>query len=551
MDDVFKSKKINSPFGIFFQIPVFIIAAFGLYKLIEKLFYSFTEYNLLGKPTFVGFENYLNVFKNEVVQKCLGNTVVMVFGVTVLLVLTAVLPAIFTARLKLPFGLGVMGAFSFLSICAMLSNFFNILFSGDSYGILNSILINASVINEPIIFIPSYAKLLVIIAMWLYCLAPVFSITYIAARKKHSFLGAAIAVCAIPVFMYSGGGIIIGFAGYPSANYSADWIYTIFNDYLTIRFEAGFAYAILIIGLIMLIGWCVLVCSVALGFWALFKKVNSDSLAFKVIGYITFALSLQLFITVSIFIIIYLLKAFMPPDELFTIPNLIPKRPTLQNFSDLGKLTSVSWVPFSWYLINSLLVVPLMIMPVCFSVLLPSGVGFGLFKAFKQQKLLLLCFIPFLFISSYVTFSQLGMINSYSVYMFNFLSSFELLIAVFLVYLAVRLVSYNRKPHILDILLGSFFVLSSFYAIGVIRGIWYSSGGAIYNEKRKIWKDISAYISSGGIARCGIAAANDILMLLVTLAVVIIPLILLLTLYLLYRRNTKNLIKEEYKDLPF
>ena len=103
----------------------------------------------------------------------------------------------------------------------------------------------------------------------------------------------------------------------------------------------------------------------------------------------------------------------------------------------------------------------------------------------------------------------------------------------------------------LTLLLSSFllffediFVLSSFYAIGARRGIWYTSGsGGIYDEELKIWGDISDYISSGGIARCGVAAANDILMLLATITVVIIPLILLLTLYLLYRRNTNNLKK--------
>lgn len=542
MSEVFKNRKISSPFGIFFQIPVFIVAIFGLYNLIEKIFYSLTRFNMLEKPTFVGLENYSSIFKDEVIQKCLGNTVFMVCAVMVLLIFTAVLPGIFTARLKLPFGLGVMCAFSLISVCAMLPNFFNMLFSGDSYGMLNSWLLSKSIINEPIIFKQSHAMVLAIIVLWLYCLAPVFSITYIAARMKHSFLGTAIAVSLIPVLMYSGGDFVTGIVGYPSTNYSADWLYTVFQDYLMVRSDVGFAYAILIIGLIMLICWCVLVCAVAFGFWILCKNINSNSMTFKVLGFITFAIALQLFVLVLIFIIMYLSKAFMPLDELFVLPNLIPKRPTLQNFSNLAELTSGSWVPFSRYLSNSLFVVPLMIMSVCFSVVLPSGVGFGLFKAFKKQKLLLLCFIPFLFVSGYITFSKLGIINSYSVYMFKFLSSFELLIAVFLVYLAVKFVFYNRKPRISGVLLGSFFVLSSFYAIGAIRGIWYSSGsGGIYDEKLKLWRNISAYISSGGITRCGVATANDMLMLLATIAVVIIPLILLLTLYLLYRRNTNNL----------
>ena len=55
MSDVFKNRKINSPFGIFFQIPVFIVAIFGLYNLMEKIFYSLTKFDMLEKTTFVVF----------------------------------------------------------------------------------------------------------------------------------------------------------------------------------------------------------------------------------------------------------------------------------------------------------------------------------------------------------------------------------------------------------------------------------------------------------------------------------------------------------------
>ena len=223
MSEAVKNKKINSPFGIFFQIPVFIVATFGLYNLMEKFFYSLTKYTMVEKPTFIGFENYLYVFKDEVIRKCLGNTFVMVCVTAILLIVTAVLPAIFMAKLKLPFGITVMGAFAVISVtCAMLSNFFNVFFSGDSYGILNSLLMNASVINKPIPFTQHFSALVAVIELWLYCLAPVFSITYIAARMKHSFLGSAAALCLIPVLMYSGGSIVTAIVGYPSANHTAD-----------------------------------------------------------------------------------------------------------------------------------------------------------------------------------------------------------------------------------------------------------------------------------------------------------------------------------------
>jgi len=544
MGNVFQNRRINSVYGILFQIPVFIIGAFGLYKLVEIFYYSLTKYDMLAAPTFVGFENFSNIFKTDVIQKCFDNTAFIVCAVAVLLILTAVLPALFIAKLKLPFGLGVMGAFSLISLCAMLPNFFNCFFNGDRYGLINSMLLSNSVINEPILFAQDYAMMLAVLILWLYCLAPVFAITYISARMKHSFLGTAIAVCAIPVLMYSGGGIITGVVGFPSANYSADWLYTIFHDYLMVRYEVGFAYAILIVGIIMLIGWCLAVCLVTYGLWALCKNIRSDHLVCRVFGYITFALSFLFFFAFLYYIVKYLLRAFMPVEELFIFPNhaYTPKNPTLDHFLHL--FTSfTSWHnPIPDYVVNTLFVVPLKVIPVCFFVALCSGVGFGAFHAFKRQKLLLLCFIPLLFVADYTTFSKLGFINTYSVYAFEFLSSFEFLIAVFLVYLTTKLVFCNRDLRISSVLVGSLFLMFSFYAIGVIRGIWHSSN-AILKEEIKTWGSFSAHYFSGSSIRSGVTTANDLLRLSTTLAVVIIPLALLLTLYLLYQKSSKNLTK--------
>jgi len=541
MDKVLKKVQINSRFGILFQIPVFLVAAFGVYKLIEMLYYSLTKFNMIEAPSFVGLQNYSNIFKDDVIGICLSNTASMVCVVAVLLLFSAILPALFTARLKLPLGLGVMGAFWLVSLCAMLPNLFNMIFSGDSYGMINSILLSGGMITEPIAFKEVYTMELAIIIMWLYCLAPVFSVTYIAARMKHSFLGTAIAVCLIPVLMYSGGNIVTGVVGAPSLDYSADWLYTIFNDYLMVRYDAGFAYAILVVGLIMLSVWCLIACAIAFGAWAICKNVSSEHRVFKVLGLVTFALSMFLTIVASYYALNYLLKAFVPLDELFTLPNgFLPKKPTFENFSNLFQMLD-SEAPFSQILINSLVAIPLALTIVYYLVVLPSGVGFGLFKVSTKQRLLLLCFVPFLFVGGYLTISQLGMLDTYSAYMVKFLSSITLWTTVFVVYLAVRLVFNGQKLRAKNLIIGIFFVLTSFYAIGVIRGIWCSSNGVVYNEGLKTWRDISSLIAAGGVARINIAAANDMLMILATIAVVIIPLALLLVLYLSYRKNTESL----------
>lgn len=532
------NRKISFPYGILFQIPVLIIAILGLYELFEKVFYSFTNFNMLEEPSFVGFGNYINIFKDEVVLKCLGNTVIMVCVVAALLIVTAVLPAIFTAKLKLPFGLAVMGAFACVSICSMISDPFRMFFSGDRYGMLNSILIHASVIQEPIAFARSYAMLLSALVLWLYCLAPVFFITYVAARMKHSFLGAAIAVCLIPVLMYNGGGIPAGVVGFPSADHAADWLYTAFRDYHLVRFQVGYAHGIMVIGLMMLVVWCALVSAIVFGAWTLCKKCKARSTPLQVMGFVSFGLALLLFVVFAAFMTTHLARAYMPTEEMFVFPvRFLPEKPTNENFVRLAEMLSSFPVPGSRYWFNTLLAVPFILMAVCVTIALPSGVGFGLTKASKHQKMLLLCFVPFLFVSGYMTLSKTGMLNSYAAYILPFLSSFEFLLAVFLAYLAVKLVFDSGKPRVSNILLGSFFVLTSFYAIGVIRGIWCGSGDGIYNENLKTWQVISTYFSSGGVARGNVAAANTIMMLLVTLAVVAVPSVLLLVLYLSCRKK--------------
>jgi ABC-type glycerol-3-phosphate transport system permease component len=50
-------------------------------------------------------------------------------------------------------------------------------------------------------------------------------------------------------------------------------------------------------------------------------------------------------------------NAFKPLDELFRYPpRLLPRHPTLDNFADLRVLMSNSWVPFSRYILNTIII---------------------------------------------------------------------------------------------------------------------------------------------------------------------------------------------------
>jgi len=56
--------------------------AFTLYPIAMSLYYSFTEYKVISAPVFIGMNNYINLFKDAVFQKALGNTLyIIAFGV--------------------------------------------------------------------------------------------------------------------------------------------------------------------------------------------------------------------------------------------------------------------------------------------------------------------------------------------------------------------------------------------------------------------------------------------------------------------------------------
>ncbi len=532
MDSILKTKKINSPLGILFQIPVFLISAFGLLQLVHMFYLSLTDFNGMTYPKFIWFQNYAEIFKDELVLKSFGNTAIMVLAVTLLLFLTAVLPALFISKLKLRFGVIVLSAFSAISIFARLPDFFGTL----SFDINGMFLENS--VNDTISVTQSHARLIAIIIMWLYCLAPVFAITYILAKMKHTFAGTAIAVCSIPVLMCFGSGIQTETVGYPSANNSADWLYMIIKDYQDVKFAFGCSYSILFVGLAMLMLWCALVFFATLGSRRILARVKTDSRGIKMAGYTAFSLSLVFFLIVSFSLVLYLLKAVTPIEEIYMYPyTCFPRNPTLENFIQLFNFPNGYILPFSGYLYNSFVAVPLMIMPVCLFVVLPSGVGFSLFKSFKKEKLLFLCFIPFLFLGGLIMLIKLGIADNYLAYAVEFLSSAQFFVALFLAWLIVKLVFSGGKTTVGRILLGVFSLLTSFYAIAAIRGILYASD-TIYSEHLKTWRCFGIYL-----LRPGESNANGVLMLLAILVVLIPPIILFINLYLSYRKSTINTLE--------
>ncbi len=111
--------------------------------------------------------------------------------------------------------------------------------------------------------------------------------------------------------------------------------------------------------------------------------------------------------------------AFKPIGELFAFPpRFFVRQPTFDNFVELARITSSSGVPFSRYIVNSLIVT---IIGVSFAILITSLSAYGLSKLkFKGKKLLFeintlaLMFVPIAVqIPRYLIIARAGLIDTY------------------------------------------------------------------------------------------------------------------------------------------
>ncbi len=83
---MFKTKKLslemrNNITGLLFTLPWIIgFLIFTFYPIVASFYYSFTEYNVATPPKWVGLENYINLFKDELFLEAFYNTGYYVAG---------------------------------------------------------------------------------------------------------------------------------------------------------------------------------------------------------------------------------------------------------------------------------------------------------------------------------------------------------------------------------------------------------------------------------------------------------------------------------------
>ncbi len=178
-----------SKYGYIFIAPFFIIyALFMFYPLINTIRLSFfgnQGFSTKGLNKFVGFENYANLLfggdtlfaqsNHDTFMTSIGNTFILWVGNFVVQIVLSLLLAVWFSdvRIKTP-GNGFFKVVMYMPniiTAASIAAIFLMIFSDSSYGALNSFLVGAGIINEPIMFVSNAwsARLIVMmIQTWMW-----------------------------------------------------------------------------------------------------------------------------------------------------------------------------------------------------------------------------------------------------------------------------------------------------------------------------------------------------------------------------------------------
>lgn len=252
---------------------MFFFFLFTVWPVIASIFVSFTEYNVLEAPRFVGLDNYRRLFlEDDIFKKAIGNTLVFAVVTGPL----GYLISFFTSWIINEFGRFTKALLTFIfyipSISGTVYTIWGLIFDSDIYGYSNSFLIRVGIIHDPIDWLTNESyilPLIIVVQLWMS-----MGVGFLAMRAGFSTIdsqyyeaGAIDGIrnrwqelwyITIPMMaphlttaavlqitaMFSNAIVSETLAGNPSTNYAGHLLMNHFNDYSGVRLERGYASAI-------------------------------------------------------------------------------------------------------------------------------------------------------------------------------------------------------------------------------------------------------------------------------------------------------------------
>ena len=281
------SKLLRRPIrraGWFFIMPM--VAAFVIgfvWPFLHGMFLSFCQFKTTSNWKWVGFDNYLHLFlEDDIFIVACKNTLIFAAVTGPVSYLMSFLVAWFINELPPKIRAVVTLIFYAPSISGSVYMVWTILFSSDSYGYVNGLLLNLNIIDAPIMFFQNanwVMPLCIVVALWT-SLGTAF-LSFIAGlqtvdrsqyeagavdgvknrwqelwyitlptMRPQLMFGAVLAITGAFGF----GAVVTALCGFPSVDYAAHTIMHHLDDYGGQRYEVGYASAIAVFLFLIMLG---------------------------------------------------------------------------------------------------------------------------------------------------------------------------------------------------------------------------------------------------------------------------------------------------------
>jgi len=267
-----------------FLAPYFVLfLTFTVIPVIMSMGLSFTSFNILETPRWVGWQNYIRLLlADDVFVRAVQNTFLFAAITGPIGYLMALLFAWFINELPPKIRAVMVLVFYAPSISGNVFMIWTVMFSGDAHGYINSVLMRLGITTEPILWLqdPLYMLwVIMVVVLWMSLgtgflafvagLQSVDKTLYEAglvdgiknrwqelwfitlpSMKPMLMFGAVMAITA----SFAVSDVTIALAGMPSTDYAAHTVVNHLIDFGGIRFEMGYASAIATVLFLTMIG---------------------------------------------------------------------------------------------------------------------------------------------------------------------------------------------------------------------------------------------------------------------------------------------------------
>ena len=264
-----------APYAILFTM-------FFVFPVVASIYYSFTYYNILEPPRFIGLQNYINlILQDDIFLIGVKNTLLIA---VITGPLGYILSFLFAWLInELPRWIRSVAVIIFYapSIAGNCYVIFSVFFRGDAYGYVNAALMNMGIIDTPKLWLidPTYMlPICMLVILWMSL--GTGSLSFVAGlqgvdrsqfeagymdgvKNRWQELWYITLPNMKPMLMFGAvmsitqafgvADVTMALCGYPSTDYAARTIVTHLFDYGFSRFEMGYACAIATILFLMMI----------------------------------------------------------------------------------------------------------------------------------------------------------------------------------------------------------------------------------------------------------------------------------------------------------